>query len=995
MMRPRALLPLIVCLVLGATASTALASPTFHPRVKNALGLDPGLSGAQPDLPAGELQTPVTYHGGSVMVGGVTVHTIFWTGGTHPFNPAPGNGAPSYEGMLQQFFADLNAAGTGTSAGGPTDCTNATNPCSVYTTLPQWAQESNVDHSASTGPPGLISGDNTIDYTTTGGTNTGNLTVTGDSIVDADPYPALSQQCASPQQQSVCITDQEVQDEVSSVVNQVGGNRGLHDLWYVFLPGGVDECITPGVCGTNAFGGYHSLSNDGSGVTIYALTIDPSVESRNSFEPGKDPNGNPDAELTVDIAAHETEEAMTDPEGVGYMDPNGFEIADKCEFGPALGTILGNAGPDHAAFNQVINHHDYLLQEMWANQDVPGSNGTPACVQSTQVATPPGMPLPQVDLSQFKTGTGNVTGNIGKATVPGSRVSVVVTLLRAGHTVATSDQGTTDDNGDWTVTLPRPVGDDREEVDVTYSGSSGAPTSQTIFTGNGGNPFGEAGWTGWFALDNGSALTSIDQQFGAFPGSPTLMMGPCFQTGLLGATLNGGTLAVGSSGETSPTDFCGTETDVADAPLASGSAPGPGDVVTSNSNDNRAFIDPNNSLGTTGVSPNPFGGLVKLTVPVAETDAVGPFPSPAGFQPGGVPSCTANLAAQNVTCSGLVPDEFYTVNGAPATADDSGTISVSIPFHRSDTVTLSNGSRPLTILHVANLRVDLTGDNGTVSGGTCSPLQYFGSPLTSAPTSAAAGFPTAVVGGAEGTGQICPSSGDASGLSADALAQSDDLSGGETVTEVADVANTSPLAGETLYGMFTALAEATDGSSQIALTISRGGVPVFSSSNVDTPDGVAVSGLSPGNYTARWIVTNANGDTRTVTTRFIEQAPIGAQGPQGPPGAQGPPGPPGPQGAQGPQGPPGPKPVVKCKLVNHNEIRCTVTFPKGHKHGIVRLAVARGGKLVALGHATVKRGRATLTMSELRVRSHGTWRVTVVFSRTVKGSTNTVTVAVR
>ena len=67
-------------------------------------------------------------------------------------------------------------------------------------------------------------------------------------------------------------------------------------------------------------------------------------------------------------------------------------------------------------------------------------------------------------------------------------------------------------------------------------------------------------------LDNGSALTSDDQQFQAF-GSPSLMMGPCFQTGVLGGDDNGNPLVGGTAGETSPTDFCGTATDVADMPL--------------------------------------------------------------------------------------------------------------------------------------------------------------------------------------------------------------------------------------------------------------------------------------------------------------------------------------------------------------------------------------------------------------------------------------------
>ena len=45
-------------------------------------------------------------------------------------------------------------------------------------------------------------------------------------------------------------------------------------------------------------------------MTIYAVTIDPEIEV-GQIDPGADPNGNPDAEVVVDIAAHETNEAMT------------------------------------------------------------------------------------------------------------------------------------------------------------------------------------------------------------------------------------------------------------------------------------------------------------------------------------------------------------------------------------------------------------------------------------------------------------------------------------------------------------------------------------------------------------------------------------------------------------------------------------------------------------------------------------------------------------
>jgi hypothetical protein len=45
---------------------------------------------------------------------------------------------------------------------------------------------------------------------------------------------------------------------------------------------------------------------------------------------------------------------------------------------------------------------------------------------------------------------------------------------------------------------------------------------------------------------------------------------------------------------------------------------------------------------------------------------------------------------------------------------------------------------------------------------------------------------------------------------------------------------------------------------------------VFHAANVDTASGVAVPALSTGAYGARWVVTDANGDTRTVQTRFFE-----------------------------------------------------------------------------------------------------------------------------
>jgi hypothetical protein len=255
------------------------------------------------------------------------------------------------------------------------------------------------------------------------------------------------------------------------------------------------------------------------------------------------------------------------------MDPNGFEVGDKCEFGPAIGTPLGFAGPDNAPFNEVINAHKYLIQEMWSNRD----NG---CVQHTANTTS-GLPLPQVDASQFSNA---VSGNIGSAH---AGVGVTVSMLRAAAdgsavTVAQSS-ATTDGNGNWSLTLGHPIGDDHDEIDVDYSGA-GAPTPnhQVVLTGNGGNPFTESGWTGWTDLDNGSFLTNNPSL-----GGPSLTLAPCFQTGVLAATFNG-TQIMGPLGE-SPTDFCNTQSDTATIGTPT---VGPGDTVTASSNDNRAFSPP-------------------------------------------------------------------------------------------------------------------------------------------------------------------------------------------------------------------------------------------------------------------------------------------------------------------------------------------------------------------------------------------------------------------
>ncbi|HUE25789.1 MAG TPA: hypothetical protein VMP89_03375 [Solirubrobacteraceae bacterium] len=942
--RSRSLVPAITAVALAVlapaafakTAPAASAKTVFHPRVGHALGLFPPVGGraklSAKDVASGAL-TQETYHGGSVMAGGVTVHTVFWAPPGYSFQGSPGGSVPTYEGLVQQFFTDV-AHDSGAGGG----CTNS--GCNAFSVLTQYAEGTAFGQVT----PGAYG----ISYN-----------AAADSIAATDPYPSKSQQCASPAGTATCVTDGQVQSEIDHLIQSGAGARGLNDLWFVFLPPGVDECIDPGMCGTNAFAGYHSVSDvSGHGVTAYAVAIDPIIES--PVAPGADPQGYPDAEVTLDVAAHETVEAMTDPEGAGWMDPNGFEVGDKCESGPQTGTPLGFAS-DGSPYDQVINGHQYLIQDMWANLD---SSGNPGCVQSTSDAANQ-LPLPQVNLRQFNP---VVTGNVNRAA--GGGIGVRVTLLRMGPSgapVAVARASTTTSaSGGWSVSLaPHAPGDDRDEIDVDYSGANAPqPTHQVILTGNGGNPFTEAGWTGWTALDTGAAVHSG-------PSGGTLTLAPCFQAGILSYTFDGPPAAQ------SPTDLCNTQTDAATVntpPI------GRRDVLAVTSNDNRAFADP------TAPTPNPVGGLVSLTVRVGEPAAVSAFTNPLlpFFTPTGAPQCLADLEFDAVECIGLVPKQAYTLTDGRqrqrAVADSTGAVVVPLLVSGGNLVSLSNGSRTLTVLHVAHLRVEIAGEETVIAAGRCQAGQYFGAPPNTVPTSTSAGLPTNIVtGGTALTGEICPNNGDATGLPTTSISQTDERSGGVTETEVPDIEDTSPVEGETVYGQFTALAESglpgpansqipTDPVTAIGLSIQpvSGGAPVFSARNVDTLNGVAVGPLRVGNYIATWTLIDSNGDVRLAQTRFFERAG---------------------------RGPAPARTGISCKLTGkrHNLVRCAVTFANTRASGTVRVRITRGGHVVALGQGKVGRGKATVTMRELRRVSKGAWRVTLVLSQHKQTQTTVLT----
>jgi hypothetical protein len=802
------LLGLLALLAVVASAAAAGSPTGFPPRIRHAMGIVPPYGRAAP--PTNPNGIPVAYHGGPVMRA-VTLHTVFWAPAGYRFDGSPGPGTLGYQPLIQQFLAD-GAHDSGSSA-------------NVFSLLNQYGDGAGTGKYAIHYDPAV------------------------DSITDTNPYPAGSGQCPSPSGTATCVSDLQLQQELDKLIGRANPSaRGLSNVWFVFLPPDVDTCINLGSCATNAYAGYHSLFDLGHGATVYAAIPDPLLEF--TPPPGADPQGNPEAEETINTVAHEALEAITDPVGTGWMDPNGMEAGDKCETGPQEGTPLGYAA-DGSPYNQLINGHEYLIQAMWSNARGGCVTASPAVASTPRLHT--------IYLHQFSS---SVRGNIGPGS-GGGRFPVTVVLGRGGRPVATAETRTRPD-GTWgPVTLrgpngrPHAVGDDRDQIEILYGASRTSPAPDFIQTGDGGNPFTEAGFTGWFDLDHGNAIISIGRQSAAF-------IGPCAQTGVL-------SLRVGARLTESPVDLCQNSSDAAAVNLP---YIGTGTKVTLTSSDNRGEY----LLG-------PDGALVSMTVALGEPNSVpavsdSQLPSPIG----GFPTCTAFLRIQTVRCSGLVPGARYRLvrRGhalGRARAGITGAVTLpGVPVRGGDIVSLVNGAgRRLTSLHVARLRVGIVGNETVATSGTCQPGDYWGPPVARTPASSSVGQ------GIAGSGAVCPDSGHAKGLPTAVIAQTDDFSGGATETQVPLIESTAPVQDATLYGGFVASAQsglpgphgtvaATGVPISVTITAAGSDRPVFHAANVDTAGGVPVAALAPGAYVATWVLHDAAGDTRTVTTRFVDEA---------------------------------------------------------------------------------------------------------------------------
>lgn len=333
----------VVALACGLSARAASAKVVVDQATHTRFSISPPLTG--PHAAASTAQascttdcTALIYHGGPVQHAEQD-YLFFWGPGSNPI-PA------SYESGLQTWLNGV-AAADGTSG----------NPFSVDTLY--------YDTSGAGGS------DSYVPYAVQ---NAG-------TVVDTDAYPAsgCTDTDVSGTTQAVCLTDAQIQTELSSYIAAHSLPTGPGVEYFVLTPQGVGSCFdsTSSSCSYSSFCGYHRYMsiNSGASQIVYAdmpwAYGVPGCDVNLAFGAGYPNAGGIDAVLGV--FSHELSETMTDPELNAWFDSSGNEIGDKCAYtytpDTAEGDLTGLPWNGAGYFNVPLAGGDYLMQTEYDQRD--------------------------------------------------------------------------------------------------------------------------------------------------------------------------------------------------------------------------------------------------------------------------------------------------------------------------------------------------------------------------------------------------------------------------------------------------------------------------------------------------------------------------------------------------------------------------------------------------------------------------------------------------
>jgi hypothetical protein len=300
--------------------------PVVHGRVRpHGPGeVDQTQEGAHVDLGLGTSSNRenLQYHGGGVLHANTT-YAIYWL-------PSGATVSSKYTSVINEYFTNVALASGATS--------------NVYATDMQYYDGE-----------GAISTKSSF----------------GGSFIDkTTPIPddCSAEYQGTPVTVSGCVTDADLQAEVSRAIAAAGWTPGQGKEFFIFTPRSVGSCLSSSSkeCSYTLYCAYHSSYTDSlSRQVIYANIADPDttgVGVSGVCDSYQHPNGDW-ADAAISIASHEHSESMTDPFGTAWFDAAGNEDGDKCAWN--FGTPLGTA--TYGKYNQLIGKGKYYVQQEWSN----------------------------------------------------------------------------------------------------------------------------------------------------------------------------------------------------------------------------------------------------------------------------------------------------------------------------------------------------------------------------------------------------------------------------------------------------------------------------------------------------------------------------------------------------------------------------------------------------------------------------------------------------
>jgi hypothetical protein len=209
----------------------------------------------------------------------------------------------------------------------------------------------------------------TVSSTTTYINNNGGL---GGYYVDSAAYPASG--CTDSATAGGCITDAQIQAEITKVMNANGWTGGMNKIFMLFTSSGEGSCFdnTNSSCSYTQYCGYHSsFTLNGQSVLYANMPYGNQASCQCQGQSGAPcngfhqtmPNGSL-GDLANNTANHEINETATDPFGTAwyYINLSG-EIGDLCNFNFGTNTWGSGSG----AGNQMWNGWIFELQMLWDN----------------------------------------------------------------------------------------------------------------------------------------------------------------------------------------------------------------------------------------------------------------------------------------------------------------------------------------------------------------------------------------------------------------------------------------------------------------------------------------------------------------------------------------------------------------------------------------------------------------------------------------------------